>query len=370
MTKTITDARLYDTLRAADPLAKVPQRAASATEDALARLITRTQDPAATARTSWRTPRRQAHRWWAMRLTPVAATAAAAVAALSALPSTGAISVSAASAKVILAKAAAAVGGSDGAILHADVAVTQTWQSGGSDHWTQQQWQQVSPPYDDRSIDTGIWPTTVEMSDVKGSTWLYDQSINTIYTNDPPPAFTLTPGSQPGTYTLRPGDGTSGPTLTVDSSQAAALRAGTDIWGMNGHGGLMVAPRPTTGPQILSDFRPEALALLSSPTAKVTRNLTIDGQNAIEVASADGTRTYYLHPATYAPIQMTNTIGPGTDMGDPGNDGTITITFTNWQYLTGSAADPALLSLTAQHPHATVDASAADYTAAEKRLFP
>jgi hypothetical protein len=307
-----------------------------------------------------------------VRSAPLAAAAAMAVAVLVALPSGGPVSVPAASAKVILSKAAAAVMGSSGALLHADISATQTWQDRGSDYWTEQDWQQVSSPYDDRSIVTGVWPSAIEMADVKGQVWLYDASTNTIYTDQPTSAsaFTLAPGSQPGTYTLSVPSGSSGQSLTVTANQVAALRDGRDVLATDNQGRLVVTPRPTTGPQILSSFRSEALALLHSATAKVTRNVTVDGQNALEVASADGTSTYYLDPSTYAPIQMTNTIGPGTDMGDPGNDSTVTLKFSDWQYLTGAAADPNLLSLTAQHPDATVDNSTADYNAAQSRLFP
>jgi hypothetical protein len=195
--------------------------------------------------------------------------------------------------------------------------------------------------------------------------WLYDAGTNTIYTNDPPPPFTLTAGPQAGTYILRP-SGQSVPTLVVNAAQAGALRDGTDVWAGDGHGGLAVVPRPTAGPQGLSDFRPEALALLDSPTAKVTRDVTIDGQSALEVTSADGATVYYLNPTTYAPIQMTR---PVPNTGVPGDTATVTLTFTNWQDLTASAADPSLLSLTAQHPDAIVDGSAGDYTAAATRLF-
>jgi hypothetical protein len=363
MTKTISDDRLYSILRDADPLAEESKRSSEATETALARLIATTPPSATVPRPALR---RQLTRWWAVRLTPIMAAAAAAVALLAALPSGGPIAVPAASAKLILAKAAAAVMGTDGAILHVDISATQTWQQGGSEQWTEQAWQQVSPPYNDRSIDTGIWPTAVEMADVRGSEWLYDASTNTVYTNEPAPAFTLTPGSQSGTYTLRTGDGTSGPSLTVSASQAAALRAGTDIWASDGNGGLLVVPRPTTGSQILSDFRPEILALLHSPTATVTQDATIDGQNAVKITSADGATTYYANPSTYAPIQMTQ---PVPNTGVPGNSATTTLTFTDWQNLTGAAADPGLLSLAAQHPTATVDSNAADWTAAASRLF-
>jgi hypothetical protein len=369
MTKTMPDDHLYDILRAADPLSGEPERPAAATEASLHRLLAR--EPGSVGSPQHRNrPSRRATRWWAVRVAPLAAAAAAAVAVISVLPSGGPVGVPAASAKVILAKAAAVIDGSDGAILHADISATQTWQNGHSDNWTEQDWQQAGSPYDDRSIDIGIWPTTVEMAYVKGQQWLYDPTTNTIYTNDPPPAFTLTAGSQPGTYTLRAGSGGPGPSLTVTASQAAALRSGADVWASTGEGGLEVIPHPTTGPQNLSDFRSHALSLLHSPAATVTRNVTVDGQSALQVTSADGTITYDLNPTRYTPIQMTETIGSGTNLGDPGNDSTVTLRFTDWQYLTGSAADPGLLSLTAQHPDATVDDGAADYNAAAKRLFP
>jgi hypothetical protein len=351
-------------LRAADPLVDEPQRTAAATDAALVRLMSRVPSAAADPLGESR-PRRTAARRRAARLTPVVAAAATAVVVVTALPSGGPVTVPAASAKVILAKAAAAVAGSDGAILHADISAVQTWQDGGTEQWTEQEWQQVGSPYNERSIDSGIWPTPVETAYVNGAMWLYDAGTDAIYTNDPPPPFTLTPGPQTGTYILRPA-GQSNPSLTVDAGQAAALRAGTDVWASDAGGGLVVVPRPTTGPRGLSDFRPEALALLNSPSAKVTRDVTIDGQDALEVSSADGATVYYLNPTTYAPIQMTR---PIANTGRPGDTATVTLTFTSWQDLTGSSADPSLLSLTAQHPNAAVDDSASDYTAAAARLF-
>lgn len=371
MTETMSDEDLYEILCAADPLLGEPERPTAATEASLHRLVARAPDAASPRRRRDRLGRNVTRRW-AVRVAPLAAAAAAVVAVTSALPSSGPVTVPTASAKVILARAAAAVAGSDGAILHADVSATQTWRNGHSDYWTEQDWQQVSSPYDDRSIEIGSSPTATETAYVNGQMWLYDASTNTIYTNEPAPAptFTLTPGPQPGTYTLRAGHGGAAVSLTVSASQAAALRDGNDVLASDSQGGHIVVPRPTTGPQILSSFRSEALALLHSATATVTRNVTVDGQNALEVASADGTSTYYLDPSTYAPIQMTNTIGPGTDMGDPGNDSTVTLKFSGWQYLTGAAADPNVLSLTAQHPGATVDSNAADWNAAASRLFP
>lgn len=371
MTKPMSEGDLYDILRAADPLLGESERPAAATEASLQRLLARGPgEVGLRRRQGW--PGQHVARWWVVRVVPLAAAVAVVVGVISALPSGGPVAVPAASAKVILAKAAAAVAGADGAILHADVSATQTWLNGHSDYWTEQDWQQVRSPYDDRSIVTGIWPTAIETAYVNGQMWLYDAGTNTVYTDEPAPAprFTLTPGPQPDTYTLRAGQGSSAVSLTVTASQAAALRDGKDVLAEDSQGGHIVVPRPNTGPQILSSFRSEALALLHSATAKVTSNVSVDGQHALEVTSADGTSTYYLDPSTYAPIQMTNTIGPGNDMGDPGNDSTVTLKFSDWQYLTGAAANPNLLSLTAQHPDATVDHSAADYNAAANRMFP
>lgn len=370
MTKAMSDDDLYGILGAADPLSDEPDREAAETEAALGRLLA--------CRLGSVSPRRaQAHRgggrapvWGLVRAAPLAGAAAVAVVVLSGLLSDGPVMVPAAAAKVILAKAAIAFTGPVGAILHADISATQTWRNGHSDYWTEQDWQQVSSPYDDRSVVTGVWPTPVEMAYVKGQLWLYDAGTNTIYTAAPTPGFTLSPGSRPGTYTVRTGSGRGGGSLTVNASQAAALRDGSDVLAVDDAGGLVVTPRPTTGPEILSDFRSQALALLHSSAVKVTRNVTVDGQSALQVISPGGARTYDLNPSTYAPIQMTQIIGAGSNAGDPGNDSTVTLNFTDWQYLTGSAADPGLLSLTAQHPDATVDSSAADYNAAASRLFP
>ena len=191
--------------------------------------------------------------------------------------------VPAASAKVILAKAAAVIAGSDGAILHADISATQTWRNGHSDNWTEQDWQQVGSPYDDRSIDIGVWPTTVEMAYVKGQQWLYDPSTNTIYTNDPPPAFTLTAASQPGTYTLRPGSGSSGPSLTVTASQAAALRSGADV-----QVGDVISTGPTTG-AILDYAIGGRVQLFPGTTVEVTgeRRVTARGPYTIDNFTCD-----------------------------------------------------------------------------------
>jgi hypothetical protein len=351
-------------VRAADPLPEMLPRDADASEAVLQQLLAHGPGPASPSVRA-----RHRARWWAVRLAPVAGLAAAGAVVVALLPSSGPVTVPEASAKQILRHALTAVAGSDGAILHAKVTITQSTPSTGwSRTWTIEDWQQVDSPYNDREITTDVWPEPVEMATVQGMQWLYDPGTNRIYTNDPTPAFTLTAGPRPGTYTLQAGSGAhaSGPTTTVTAHQAAKLRAGTDEWADDGHGGLLVIPVPTTGGQNLSSFRDQATALLHAPNAQVTRT-TVDGQSVLQVTAPGSTRTYDINPTTYAPVQMYDSDAVPASSANPHSNELLK--WTDWQYLTGSAADPALLSLPAQHTTATIDDSAADYTAAENRLL-
>ena len=88
---------------------------------------------------------------------------------------------------------------------------------------------------------------------------------------------------------------------------------------------------------------------LSRPGAQVDQNASYDGQPAIKISWPDpnqGTDTYYCSPGSYQPLAMLWGGGAGT--------GGTTITWTAYQSLTGSAANPSAASLTAQHPSAQV----------------
>ena len=87
---------------------------------------------------------------------------------------------------------------------------------------------------------------------------------------------------------------------------------------------------------------------------------TIGGRDTLELRSRDGHITYYVDASSYAPVQLDTT----------GTDGGTSLRFTTYEVLPADDANEALLSLTAQHPSATVDSNQADYLAAEKRLFP
>ena len=86
---------------------------------------------------------------------------------------------------------------------------------------------------------------------------------------------------------------------------------------------------------------------------------TIDGQDTIEIASADGHTTYYVDPGTYKPVELRTR----------GTDGGTALRFRTYETLDPDASR-SLLSLAAQHPGARVDRDPAHYQAAEARLFP
>jgi hypothetical protein len=355
---TMSDDQLYVLLRQADPLTDATHRSPAETEAALRRLTALGPDNGRSPRR-----RRRPRQRLALRLAPVGLAGAAAVAAVALLTGNGAVPLSSASAKVVLRRAAAEIAGSEGTILHAITTATQTWQGGKPGHFTVNEWDQVSRPYNARTITTGVWSAPVEMSFVNGNQWLYDPGTNTIYTSMPTPAFTLRPGPRSGTRELVVGT----QTMTITDAEAAALRSGADIWAATSAASssspLEVIPRPTSGPDNLASFRAHALELLRAPGTRVMTGATADGQPATKITSADGATTYYVTPTSDTPIELDQS-------GSPLPAGsTETLVFSDWQRLTGAAANPRLLDLRAQHPLATVDTSPTDYQAAQNRLL-
>lgn len=88
----------------------------------------------------------------------------------------------------------------------------------------------------------------------------------------------------------------------------------------------------------------------------INRNAVLNGKPAIELTSDRGRFSYWISPRTYQPLQVEDRFFPGISR------------FPIARVLTGSAASPNLVSLKAQHPHATVDHSSTDYAAAMWRL--
>ena len=318
----------------------------------------------------------------------VRALLAAAVVAALALGALSLVSRQASGATVIR-RAAAAIARSPGTILHVELVGSQNNPDGSVVTWRDESWQQESPPYYDRQIETAPDGSVAETAEGKDGEELYDPKTNTIYVSAASaaatsPTFRIERGSRPGTFVLRlhpspkagPGVVSVRP-LPLSARQVKALRKGTDViaWRVSKKSGRMsasvtVIPAPrhikravassTPDPDPTSAaFRDQILALLSSGGARVVGPRTIDGQDVIEIDSADGHTTYFVDPGSYAPVELrTGGTGGGT-----------TLRFPVYEKLELDG-NGGLLSLGAQHPTARVDRDPADYQAAMARLFP
>jgi hypothetical protein len=293
----------------------------------------------------------------------------------------------------VVDRAAAAVAPSPGTILHVDMLGSQTNGDGSVITWRDDSWQQQSPPYDGRKIETAPDGSVVETATADGQDQLYDAARNTIFvservtaTPDELNSFDLEPGPRPGTSVLRmPGRAARAKgahlfaTVVITAKQAAGLRKGTDVIGFTltkQHGTAMrtvtVIPAPKQAKAARSrdagsadvdptssGFRGQILALLRSGEARVVGHATIDGQDTIEIASADGHTTYFVDPGSYRPVELRTR----------GTEGGTALRFRTYERL-AIGSNTALLSLAAQHPDAHVDRDPAHYRAAEARLFP
>jgi hypothetical protein len=385
MTTTVRtpDDDLMELVRGADPL---DGHAASVSTDAVEALL----------REILAVPRRDnapaRPRTRAVRVAAVGATAAVAVAGAAALIREDRGGVTPASAAVIR-HAMAALDQPPGTILHVDMTGTQTNGDGTTITWRDQSWQQDTAPYSRRQIETSPQGTTTESANAGEAEQVYDAAANTIYqstvTHAQQPRYRLASGPRAGTYTLRlPAYrvsvkhpyavklvyGAPGLSLVITARQARAIKDGTDTvkWVRRKvHGNHMQfrpavvpassASNPPDSPDPSSpDFAQQIRALLQSGGAHVVGHATVDGRDTLEISSTDGHTTYYVDPNTYAPVELNTT----------GTDGGTSLVFNTYEFLPDNAANEALLSLTAQHPSATVDRNQADYVAAEQRLFP
>ena len=305
-----------------------------------------------------------------------AAVAAAALGALSLL------SRHAAGASVV-DRAAAAVATSPGTILHVDMLGSQTNGDGSVITWRDESWQQESPPYARRQVETTTDGTITESGSSNTADEVYDPARNTIYVyphpDEQPGAmdnWDLKPGPRPGTALLRVGDVEHDrilSTAVITTAQAKALRTGKDALAFRVSKAhpkpsvtVIAKPKvkkappetPTADPDS-SGFRGQIMALLRSGDADVVGHETIDGQDTIAIASADGHTTYFVEPGTYRPVELRTR----------GTDGGTALRFRTYETL-ALDANRGLLSLATQHPDARVVRDPAAYQAAEQRLFP
>jgi hypothetical protein len=248
----------------------------------------------------------------------ITAFGAVAVAAFLVLSSSTGSGVPTASA-MTLRRAAEAVEPAPGSILHIDYTLTTSYP--GGEHWSTRQdtWQQqlgAGCNYLNLQIGAPGTPTGTEGGTVDGSEEVYDPVRNTIYVAPPV-------------------------TSHLDSPPAGAA--------------------PPNECSFMAGFANQVRGLLSSGQARVAGHATIDGRDTIKIVS--GANTYYVAAdGSYAPVELVN--GSPTD-----KSGMSTFTFHAYGQLP-AAAGGRLLSLTAQHPTATVDRSLGDFRAAINRLFP
>jgi outer membrane lipoprotein-sorting protein len=252
----------------------------------------------------------------------VAAAAAVALGLLSALPGNG---------PNVVARAAAAITGSTDSILHVS-AITRDTGVGGVYSSQTESWQETSAPFATRSLHVGAGGARLETLQVNGSTQVYDAATNTIYTNSS------------GAY-----NGGGNTPQSPPPNKAGAAKGGSVGTG---------PAKPVTPTQSRDPYRGKILSILHSGAVTVAGHTTVDGRDALILAGKDGQTTIYVDPQTYQPIQFRTSTGAGT----------VTTTFQTYEELPRNPANDALVSLTAQHPSASIDNSAADYLAAVARL--
>jgi hypothetical protein len=386
----VAENDLMEVVRGADPLLDSTDSMADEAAESLLRAILaepRTEDPSRT----------RSGRTVVVRLAAVGAIAAVAIAAIISLTGDERGAVTPASAAVVR-HALAAAAQPPGTILHVVMNGTQHNGDGTTITWRDQSWQENGGPGDRRQVATNPDGTTVESANVGDTEQVYDPVTNTIYASTTTADGTkpegrhnyrITPGPTANTYMVRlmvfrttpghgykivPGRGQKY-RLVITAGQAQALRDGSEIvkWvraprgtgTLNGYRPAVVPASnaratPDCGDFGSQDYGGQILTLLRSCGATLVGNAIIGGRDTLELRSRDGHITYYVDASSYAPVQLDTT----------GTDGGTSLRFTTYQLLPADDVNAALLSLSAQHPSATVDRNQADYVAAEKRLFP
>jgi hypothetical protein len=243
-----------------------------------------------------------------------------------------------------VARAAAALRLSGGTILHIDMAVHEVGDTGNSSTYSEETWQQASAPLMYRSLRTenGVRLDVVTHTD--GSSELYDPTTNTIYAVSSSGLREVEqaqlPPAPPGAH-LRPASPSEAPRPIGKPS-------------------LNPAPEPGTQSQADDPIRARVLGILESGIVSAAGHVTVDGRDALKLASADGTVTILVDPRTYEPILWTMAGGP---IGSG-----LTVHFDVYERVPDTQTSAIVFDLRAQHPDARVDTSPADYAAALARL--
>ena len=248
----------------------------------------------------------------ALRVAVLAGAVAAAAFVVANVASTGnGSAVSPAQAKTMIRRARAALVLPPGAILEEDSVTNVTARDGATSTSEFHDWLSTSPPYDNRQIIVQNRNLQWEQATINGRLDLYDPATNTVY---------LAPGVAPNQ-------------VPDDPNSSSALA--------------------------------EVHYLLGQPSVTVNPNAVLDGAPAIEFTFDGGRFSYWASPSNYQPLQSEDR----HDSLPDGQAGVGIVRYPIERVLTGASASPSLLSLQAQNPDATVDASRADYKAALWRLL-
>lgn len=125
------------------------------------------------------------------------------------------------------------------------------------------------------------------------------------------------------------------------------------------------AKQPSRAFSQSEDLRQRVLQLVQSGTAKVAGHVSVDGRDALKIFShlEGGDEVYLVDATTYDPIEYQTWIG-----NEDGGPSTFErCRFVAFEWLPLTSANEALVSLTAQHPGATVDSDRAHWVAAMVR---
>jgi len=282
----------------------------------------------------------------------LAAAAAVALGVLSALPTGG---------PSVVEKAAAALA-SDDSILHYQVNAVQQNGDGTTATWHSETWQLLVAPYTRRQIQVDTNAPRAEALTNGDTTELYDSSNDTIYITTIQrlraariPTMEIVSKSQlqklvhnpkvTAAYRILPG--TNRPVVVTTKQGAKRLQE-------------QLAREAVNTSNAPEDFRTDILELLQAGKLQVVGHVTVDGRDAIKLASPDGKETYIVDATTYDPIEWTTT----------GTTGGVTVRFPVYEKLPVDDQSKKLLSLEDQHPQAQVVRDVKAYMAAESRLYP
>jgi hypothetical protein len=242
----------------------------------------------------------------------------------------------------IVDRAQAALSGSQGEILHMRLLGTQSEPDGSVLHWQDESWELIGDPAARRQLEVGPDGRQVESGITQdGLAQVFDPAANTVYSENAATAKASVPA---GRRSVKPVPKTAA-SLPEKPRSARELPA-----------------KATLDQGVAAPRTPQEKIRLLLETGKLREDgrVTVDGREAMRLVSDTADATYLVDATTGDPLEWRTT----------GTGGSTTLRFAVYEMLPATAANRALVSVTAQHPGATVDDDPAHYAAAQHALFP